>query len=228
MILISGPAGHGKTTTLATLIDIINTHRRCNIISLEDPIEFLHKHKNSNVNQREIGHDTRSFYEGLKHVFRQSPDVIVVGELRDTGSFEIALHAADTGHLVFSTLNASNTTSTIERIINMFPPHQQNLIRTKLADSLLLVFSQRLIPLKKGDGRILAHEKLINSFRIKNFIREEKTHQIRSQMQSETEDYTSIDISLARLYRAGLITLEHGILFADNEQFFRELIEATY
>ena len=223
LILISGPAGHGKTTTLAAMVDIINTHRKCNIVTLEDPIEYLHKHKNSNVNQREVGLDTESFYEGLRHIFRQDPDVIVVGELRDVESFAIALQAADTGHLVLSTVHANTATSTIERIINIFPPHQQNQVRTQIADSLLLVFSQRLIPLKEGEGRILAHEKLINSHRIKNFIREGKTHQIRSQMQSGTEVFASIDVSLADLFRSGLITFEEGLIYAEDEQFYRDI-----
>ncbi len=225
LILISGPAGHGKTTTMAALVDIINTHRKCNIITLEDPIEYLHKHKNSNVNQREIGLDTESFAEGLRYIFRQDPDVIVIGELRDMESFEIAIHAADTGHLVLSTVHASNTTATIERIINVFPPYQQNLIRTRLADSLLIVFSQKLVPMKHKDARIVAYESLVNSYRIKNLIREGKTHQIRTQMQSGTEDFISIDISLANLYKKGIITFEDGLMFADNEQFYRELTE---
>lgn len=227
LILVAGPTGHGKTTTLAAMIDIINTYRRCNIVTLEDPIEYLHKHKNSNVNQREIGLDTESFHEGLKRIFRQYPDVIVVGELRDKESFEIALQAADTGHLVLSTVHSNNSTSAIERIINMFPSHQQNLIRIKLADTLLLVFSQRLVSLKEGDGRILAYEKLINSYRIRNLIREEKIHQIRSQMQVGTEEFSSIDSALANLYKEGLITFEKGLLYAENEQFFREISGAV-
>ena len=225
LILITGPAGHGKTTTLSAMVDIINTRRKCNIVTLEDPVEYLHKHKKSNVNQREVGWDTDSFYEGLKHVFRQAPDVIVIGELRDKESFEIAMRAADTGHLVLSTVHADNSTSIIERVISMFPPHQQNLMRIKIADCLLLSFSQRLIPLKKGKGRILAYEKLINNYRIKNLIREGKTHQIRSQMQAGTESFTSIDTSLANLYNSGLITFEDGLHFSDNKQFYRELTQ---
>ena len=223
LILVSGPAGHGKTTTLAAMVDIINSNRGCNIITLEDPIEYLHKHKKSNVNQREIGLDTESFSEGLRHIFRQDPDVIVIGELRDIESFEIALHAADTGHLVISTVHAINATSTIDRMINIFPPHQQNIIRTKLADSLILIFSQRLVPLKKTDNRIIAFEKLINSYKIRNLIREAKTYQIRTQMLSGTEDYESIDSSLARLYLEGKITYADGLLFSGNEQFYRDL-----
>ncbi|MBW2266317.1 MAG: PilT/PilU family type 4a pilus ATPase [Deltaproteobacteria bacterium] len=223
LILITGPAGHGKTTTLSAMVDIINSHRKCNIITLEDPIEYLHKHKRSNVNQRQIGKDSDTFSEGLRHVFRQAPDVIVVGELRDKESFEIALRAADTGHLVLSTVHADNSTSIIERVINMFPPHQEHLIRMKIADCLLLSFSQRLVPLKKGKGRVLAYEKLINNYAIKSLIRERKTHQIRSQMQAGTEEFTSIDASLAGLFNAGLITLEDGLRFSENGQFYREL-----
>ncbi len=227
LMLFSGPAGHGKTTTLSAMIDIINTQRNCNIVTLEDPIEYLHKHKKSNVNQREVGADTDSFYEGLRHVFRHSPDVIVIGELRDTESFEIALGAADSGHLVLSTIHSDNATSIIERMISMFPPHQQNLIRTKVADCLLLSFSQRLVPLKKGKGRILAYEKLINKYSIKHLIREGKTHQIRAQMQAGTEEFTSVDVSLARLCNEGLIRFEDGLRFSESELFYRELTHGS-
>ncbi|MBE0425668.1 MAG: PilT/PilU family type 4a pilus ATPase [Nitrospirae bacterium] len=227
LIIVSGPAGHGKTTTLAAMVDIINTSRKCNIVTLEDPIEYLHEHKKSNVNQREIGLDTKSFVEGLKHVFRQDPDIIVVGEMRDADSFAIALQAADTGHLVLTTVHASTSVSTIERAINIFPPHQQNLIRTRLADNLLFVLSQRLVPLKKGEGSILAYEKLITSYSIKNFIREGKTHQIKSQMLSGTEEFTSLEASLAQLYNSGFITFENALLYSENKQFFKDMAKPS-
>ncbi len=223
LILVSGPAGHGKTTTLNALIDVINNNQQRNIISLEDPIEVMHKHKKSNINQREVGTDTKSFASGLRTVFRQSPDVIVVGEMRDKETFEIGLQAADTGHLVMSSVHASSATSIFDRVINMFEPHMQPLIRTKLADCLQLVLSQRLIPLKKGNGRILALEKLINSYRVKKFIKDSATNRIRSQMQAGTEEFESIDMAIAKLYQRGRITFNEGLTYIEDEPFYRDL-----
>jgi twitching motility protein PilT len=147
--------------------------------------------------------------------------------MRDAESFAIALQAADTGHLVLSTVHASTATTTIERAINIFLPHQQNLIRSRLADTLLFVLAQRLVPLKNGEGRILACEKLINSYGVKNLIREGKTHQIRSQMQSGTEDFVSLEVSIAKLYMSDLITFEDGLLYSENKQFYKDLIKAV-
>jgi twitching motility protein PilT len=223
LILVSGPAGHGKTTTLNALIDVINKNQQRNIITLEDPIEVMHKHRKSNINQREVGTDTESFASGLRTVFRQSPDVIVVGEMRDKETFEIGLQAADTGHLVMSSVHASNTTSIFDRVINMFEPHMQPLIRTKLADCLQLVLSQRLIPLKNGGGRILAIEKLINSYRIKKFIKDSSTNRIRSQMQAGTGEFESIDMAIAKLYNKGIIAFNDGLMYVEDEQYYREL-----
>jgi twitching motility protein PilT len=183
----------------------------------------MHKHRKSNINQREVGTDTGSFASGLRTVFRQSPDVIVVGEMRDKETFEIGLQAADTGHLVISSVHASNTTSIFDRVINMFEPHMQPLIRTKLADCLQLVLSQRLIPLKKGGGRILAMEKLINSYRIKKFIKDSSTNRIRTQMQAGTEEFESIDMAIAKLYNKGIIAFNDGLIYVEDEQYFREL-----
>lgn len=225
LILISGPAGHGKSTTLAAMVDIINTHRGCNIITLEDPVEYLHKHKKSNVSQREIGCDTPSFLEGIRHVFRQAPDVVVVGELRDKETFRIALQAANSGHLVLSTTHSENSTTIIERTINMFEPHEHNLIRMMLSESLVLSIAQRLVPQKGGKGRVLALEKLQVSHRLRKFIREGKTHQIRAQLQNGAKDFTSIDIALAELCKAGRILFEDALPFADDRAFLQELVQ---
>lgn len=223
LILISGPAGSGKSTTMSALVDIINTNRKCNIITLEDPVEYLHAHKKSNVNQREIGNDTPSFAEGLRGIFRQAPDVIVIGELRDMESFEIGLRAARTGHLVLSTMNAADSTAVFRIIINMFPSHQQNLIQMMLADSLQLSFAQRLIPRKDGKGAVVATEKFANSYRMSNFIREGKLHQIRSQMESGTEEFSPMDQSLAALYKKGVIDFDVAANHATNPVFFRDI-----
>ena len=223
LILVTGPTGHGKSTTLAALVNIINLKRKCNIITIEDPIEFLHKHRMSNINQREVGRDTPSFHEGLTHIFRQAPDVIVIGEMRDPESFAIAVQAAETGHLVISTMHANSSTSAIERIIEIFPPEKQQQIRTQLADVFLLILNQRLIPRKNGTGRALAFEKLANTVRIRNLIRESKTHHIRSLLQHSAEEYHPIDVSLNNLVRRGEITLEEGIKYCDNPTTLKEM-----
>lgn len=226
LILITGPTGHGKTTTLAALLDVINRKRHCNIITIEDPIEYLHKHKCSNVNQREIGLDTDSFHEGLRHIFRQAPDVIVIGEMRDPESFAIAIQAAETGHLVLSTMHSNTSTSAIERIIDVFPPQQQQQIRVQLAESFVMVLNQRLVPRKNSGGVVLALEKLIGSVRSRNLIREGKTHQIRSMLQQSAEEYESIDIALARLVRENKISLETGLKFCENVVHFKQCASA--
>jgi twitching motility protein PilT len=223
LILVTGPTGHGKSTTLAAMVDIINANRRCNIITIEDPIEYHHKHKLSNVNQREVGRDTNSFHQGLRRIFRQAPDVIVIGEMRDAESFSIAIQAAETGHLVLSTLHSNYTTSSIERIIDVFPPEQQQQIRVQMAENFLLVFNQRLIPRRDGSGRMLVYEKLQNSPRIKNLIREGKTHQIRSLFQQSVEEYESMDFSLARHVREGRIALDEALKYSENPPLMRDL-----
>jgi twitching motility protein PilT len=226
LILVSGPAGHGKTTTMSALVDVINSRRGCNIITLEDPVEYLHKHKKSNINQREVGRDVDSFAHGMRHVLRHSPDVIVVGEMRDKETFRIALQAANSGHLVLSTVHSDNSTSIIERIVNMFEPFEQNLIRMTLAESLLISIAQRLVSREDGKGRILALEYFVNSQRMKSFIREGKTHQIRSQMQTGGDDFSSIDIALAKLAREGLIRVEDGLNHCEDDRFYRSLLQS--
>jgi len=223
LILVSGPAGHGKSTTLCAMIDLINTNRRCNIITLEDPVEYLHKHKKSNINQREIGRDTESFEKGMRAIFRQAPDVIVIGELRDKESFEIALRAARTGCLVISTMNAANSTAVIRMIVNMFPQNQQNLITMLLADALLLSLAQRLVINREKTGVVLALERFTNSNRIANLIREGKLHQIRAQMETGCEEFTPLDLSLAELYKEGRIDFEDGLTYSVNQQLYQDI-----
>jgi len=222
LILITGPTGHGKSTTLAALINLINLKRRCNIITIEDPIEFLHKHKLSNINQREVGRDTPSFHEGLRHIFRQAPDVIMIGEMRDQASFEIAVQAAETGHLVISTMHANSSTTAIERIIEIFPPEKQQQIRIQLAEVFLLIVNQRLIPRMHGAGRVLAYEKLSNTPRIRNMIRESKTHNIRSLFQHSAEEFQPMDVSLNNLVKRGDISLEEGLKYCEHPAAFKE------
>ena len=222
LILISSPAGHGKTTTLTAMLDVINTNKRWNIITFEEPVEYLHKHKKSNVNQREIGADAESLIEGMKHVYRNNPHVIVIGELRDAESVASALEASDS-HLVMATIRACSAVSTIDTAVHFFPIHLQNLIRTRLADNLLFIFFQRLVPQRKGEDSILAHEKIINSSTVKNLIRDSKHNQIRSQMLGGSEDLTSLESSLAKLYAEGLIKFEDGLFYSENKQFYKDL-----
>ncbi len=223
LILISGPNGHGKSTTMAAMIDIINSKSKRNIITIEDPIEYLHQHKNSNVNQREVGIDTTSFHEGLRHIYREAPDVIMIGEMRDRESIAIALEAADTGHLVISSLHANNSVMAINRIIDVFKAEHQQQIRVQLADNLLLSFHQRLLKARNSDSRIPALEKLANSHRVANLIREGKDHQIRNQLVN-AEEFVSLDTNLAQLVREKQVEREvarHVCL--DQKQFMDQL-----
>ena len=206
LVLVTGPTGSGKSTTLAALLDVVNTHRAVHIMTVEDPIEFLHRHKRSVVNQREVGSDTHSFASALKHVLRQDPDVILVGELRDLESISTALTAAETGHLVFATLHTVDAAQSIDRIIDVFPPHQQDQVRTQLAGSLEGIVSQTLLK-KQGGGRIAATEVLRTTPAIKNLIRESKTHQIYSLLQAGSElGMHSMEQSLAGLVVDGTVT----------------------
>ncbi|UCH45095.1 MAG: PilT/PilU family type 4a pilus ATPase [Nitrospiraceae bacterium] len=227
LILVSGLSGHGKTTTIAALVNVINFSRRCNVVTLEDPIEYLHKHGLCNVNQREIGIDTDSFAEGMKHIIRQDPDVIVVGDLKDTESIMIALNAAESGHLVIASINSLNTTTALEKMINIFPESQRPQIRIQLADTLLLGISQALIPLLEDDKkRILSYEKLTNSPRVGNLLREGKVANIRSLMQIASDDMSSLELNLASLCLEGRISFENGLRFAGSPAQYKELFKS--
>lgn len=217
LVLVTGPTGSGKSTTLASILDTINREEYGHLMTIEDPIEFVHPHKNCVVNQREVGVDTKSFHNALKQILRQDPDFILVGELRDLETIEMALTMAETGHLVFGTLHTNGAVQTINRVINVFPPHQQAQVRQLLSFTLQAVVSQTLLPKADGRGRVMACEVLIPTIAIRNLIREEKIHQIYSAMQTgqgETGMQT-MNQHLLSLIRAGLITRELGIEYSN-------------
>jgi twitching motility protein PilT len=209
LILVTGPTGSGKSTSLAAMIDIVNTERPCHIMTVEDPIEYLHRHKRAIINQREVGTDTRSFAQALKHVLRQDPDVILVGEMRDLETISTAITAAETGHLVFATLHTQDAPQTIDRIIDAFPSHQQQQIRVQLSTTLQGVMTQQLLQTWNGRGRVVASEVLVATPAIRNMIREGKVHQIYSAMQSGARHgMRTMDHALANLVIHGQITYE--------------------
>jgi len=224
MVLVTGPTGSGKSTTLAAMIDYINTRKRCHIITIEDPIEFLHQDKTSTVNQRELGADTHSFADALRHVMRQNPDVILVGELRDLDTISQAITAAETGHLVFATLHTTDAAQTIDRIIDVFPPDQQQQVRLQLSTSLAAVVSQTLLPLAEGHGRVAAFEILICHAGVRNIIREGKTHQIYSLIQTGGQyGMQLLDQNLKQLLSDGVVTFDEVIAKSSNPADFEHL-----
>jgi twitching motility protein PilT len=223
-VLVTGPTGSGKSTTLASLIDLINRNRPSHIMTIEDPIEFLHEHKRSVVNQREIGTDTHGFAPALKHVLRQDPDVILVGEMRDLETIQIALTAAETGHLVFGTLHTQDAPQTVDRVIDVFPPHQQEQIRVMLAGALKGVVCQTLLKHASGRGRVAATEIMTMTSGIRNLIREGKTHQIYSAIQAGAkEGMVAMDQSLASLVKAGKISYDDALEKCQNVGEFNRL-----
>jgi twitching motility protein PilT len=225
LVLVTGATGAGKTTTLAAMIDIINSSRQVHIMTIEDPIEFMHPHRKAIVNQREVGTDTRSFASALRHALRQDPDVILVGELRDLETIETAITAAETGHLVFATLHTQDAPQTVERLIDVFPPNQQVQVRVQLSGSIQGVVSQVLIPAANSSGRVAGVEVMVATPAIRNLIREGKVHQIRSAMQAGgRHGMQTMDQSLARLVRNGRITLAAATERASNTEDLLNLI----
>jgi twitching motility protein PilT len=208
-VLVTGPTGSGKSTTLAAMIDLINDTRHEHILTIEDPIEFLHRHKKCIVNQRELGADSQSFALGLKAALRQDPDVILVGEMRDLETISTALTAAETGHLVFATLHTQDTAQTVDRIVDVFPPDQQQQVRVQLSISLQGIVTQQLLPKADGQGRVVATEVLVPTPGVRNLIREGKTHQIYSALQTGGQHgMQTMDSSLSQLVREHKITRE--------------------
>ena len=227
LVLVTGPTGSGKTTTLASIIDKINAEQRVHILTIEVPIEHLHPHKLSMVNQREIGSDTLGFKEALRHALRQDPDVVLIGELRDLETIEAALTIAETGHLVFATLHTNSAISSINRIIDVFPPHQQSQVRQQLSFTLNAVMTQLLLPRANGPGRVMSLEVMIPNGAIRNLIREDKLHQIYSQMQMGQggSGMQTMSQSLVALYQKRLITLEEALLAANDPDEVRTMVE---
>ncbi len=212
LILVTGPTGHGKTTTQASMIDLINSTRECHIITIEDPIEFVHQHRKSIVDQREVGGDTRSFNDALEHIFREDPDVILIGEMRDLETIQTALRAAETGHLVLATLHTNDAIQSVDRVVDVFPAAQQQQIRFMLSMTLVAVISQRLLAREESEGRILAVELLRSNTAVANLIREGKTHQVYGIMETSTkEGMITMDRSIKELYMEGYISYEDAI-----------------
>lgn len=224
LVLITGPTGMGKTTTLATMINLINNERECLILCIEDPIEFIFANNKSIIKQREVYSDTRSFAEALRHALRQDPNVIVVGEMRDLETISTALTAAETGHLVLATLHTPDAPQTIERIIDVFPPYQQQQVKLQLADCLQGVVSQLLLPHASGKGRVLATEVMIATAGIRNLIREQQIEQIPTLMQTGSQyGMRTMDKSLKELTQQGLISLDIALSKVKNSEEFKQL-----
>ncbi|MFN3683477.1 MAG: type IV pilus twitching motility protein PilT [Fimbriimonadaceae bacterium] len=225
LVLVTGPTGSGKSTSLAAMIDCINTSRAVHIITIEDPIEYLHRHKLSLINQRELGADTRSFANALRASLREDPDVLLVGEMRDTETIALAITAAETGHLVFATLHTNNAAESIDRIIDVFPPGQQEQIRIQLANNIQAIISQQLLPRASGPGRVPATEIMIATPAIRNLIRENKTHQIPSVIQTSGQfGMMTMDQCLRDLYLRGYVKLEDIMQRAQNVDELKKMI----
>ena len=229
LVLVTGYTGAGKSTTIATMIDHVNNTRNVHILSIEDPIEYLHPHKQAMVNQRQLGSDTFSFEQALRSVLREDPDIVLIGEMRDLETIEAALVIAETGHLVFGTLHTRNAPQTVDRIIDVFPEHQQSQVRVQLANTIEAVISQQLVPRLVGDGRVPCLEMMVATGAIRNLIREQKTHQMMSVMQSGWEEgMVTMDHSLTDLVYRGVISHEEALLRCVDEANFRELLMSRY
>jgi twitching motility protein PilT len=225
MVLVTGPTGSGKSTTIASMLDLVNSERQCHIMTIEDPIEYLHRHKMAMVNQRELGTDTDSFTNALRAVLREDPDVILVGEMRDLETISAAITLAETGHLVFATLHTRSAAATVDRIVDVFPAHQQQQIRIQLSTSLEAVISQQLLP-RLGGGRVAAIEILVATSAIRNLIREGKTHQVMSVIETGHQfGMQAMDRVLADLHRQNMISYEEAVTHANDRENFQHLLK---
>lgn len=227
LVLLTGPTGSGKSTTLAAMIDYINNRKKCHIVTIEDPIEFLHKHNRSIINQREIGGDTKTYSNAMRAVLREDPDVILIGEMRDQETISTALTAAETGHLVLSTLHTVGSAKTIDRIIGVFPPYQQSQVRSQLSTVLMGIISQQLIKRADGKGRLLATEVMVWTPAIANLIRESRTPQINTCIHTGTQfGMHSMDSCVANLYRSKIIDFESACQYALDIDNLKKLLSS--
>lgn len=226
LILVTGPTGSGKSTTLASIIDYLNMNKKCHILTAEEPIEYVHNHKESLVHQREVGSDVATFADALRGALREDPDIILVGEMRDLETISAAVTAAETGHLVLSTLHTIGAAKTIDRIIDVFPPHSQGQIRTQLAGVLKGIVTQQLVRKADGSGRTAAFEILLGTEGVRNLIRENKGHQINSALQTGLKDgMCTLDYSLAQLVNKGVITREEALATSSDKNLLMEYID---
>ncbi len=225
LVLVTGPTGSGKSTTLAAIVNHINENRRCHIMTIEDPIEFVFEDKKSVINQRELGSDTKSFSGALKHVLRQDPDVILIGEMRDQETIALALTAAETGHIVLSTLHTTSAAQTIDRIIDTFPPHQQQQVRSQLSTILEAVISQLLLPTADGMGRVAVQEMMVCTPAVRNLIREDKIFQIPQIIQTgAAHGMQSMDAALTSLYKKGKISYQEALAHVQDAELFKRTV----
>jgi twitching motility protein PilT len=225
LILVTGPTGCGKSTTLAALIDLLNRSRHCNIITIEDPIEFVHDDKLAVVSQREVAIDTESFYDAMKYIVRESPDVILIGEMRDAETMRVALSASETGHLVFSTVHTTSASDTVERIVSIFPPHEKQQICLRLASSLLAIISQKLVPRADGTGRVASVEVMMNTPTVSKLIEEGRSSQIYSAInEGGYWGMQTMNQSLMKFWRAGVITEEDALTYAGNITELKQML----
>ncbi len=228
LVLATGPTGSGKSTTLAAILDRVNSTRKCHIVTIEDPIEYLYRHKLAVVNQREVGADTKGFGNALRHVLRQDPDVILVGEMRDLETISSAITAAETGHFVLASLHTQDAPQAIDRIVDVFPPYQQQQIRVQLASTVQAIVTQQLLPNAQGTGRVLACEVLVATPAVRNLIREAKVHQIYSSMQAGGQyGMMTMDSSLAALVKAGKITQATAFSASSNPEDLKRLLAGS-
>jgi twitching motility protein PilT len=230
LVLVTGPTGSGKSTTLASIIDKINTDRHEHILTVEDPIEYLHPHKNCVVNQREVGADTQSFKKALKYILRQDPDVVLIGEMRDLETVEAALVISETGHLAFATLHTNSAVQTINRILDVFPPYQQPQVRAQLSFVLEGVLTQNLLPKSTGSGRVLIVEVMVPNPAIRNLIREDKVHQVYSQMQVGQSKFgmQTFNQGLAAAVARRLVTMEEALNRSSDQEELKNLVNSGF